>query len=132
MRNYWLVARMSAPEGTMDAKMKQLDDAVATVTENLSWDQWEMDAPTYTQAGHTVEKSPGARDFHRTDGHGSRDGSEIRIHHFWNGSASFHPEQPTEWPGVTVRAMLPAGRYDLQLKLAEKFRQAIEEVLNRD
>lgn len=120
----------------MDRNMQLLDSEVAGVAAGFNWPQWEMDPPTYTmralQGDYEVEKSPGARDFHRTNGHGNRDGTEVRVHHFWNASASFHPEEPTEWPGVTVRVTLPAGRYDLQQELAEKFRQAIEEVLNRD
>lgn len=117
----------------MDAKMKALDNKVAEVAANLDWPQWEMDKPTYKhpQVDFEIDASPGAREFHRVN-HGNRDGTSIRAHHFWNGGHSFHPEEPSEWPGVTVRVTLPAERYDLQQRLAEGFRKLIEEVLNVD
>lgn len=124
----------------MDDQMKAVDSKVAAIAETLKWDpkQWPMARPTYTQTGYRsgvpvdieVSVSPGAREFHRTDAEGNQDGTSIRVHHFWNGSASFHPEQPTEYPGVTVRVSIPAGRYDLQRKLAERFREVIDEVLH--
>ena len=119
----------------MDAKMKVMDTAVAAVADSLRWtwnpERWQMASPTYKhpQADYDVETSPGAREFHLTDERGNRDGTSIRVHHFWNGSASFHPEQPTEYPGVTVRVAIPAGRYDIQRKLAERFREAIDEIM---
>jgi len=116
-----------------DRNMAVLDSEVAGVAASFSWHNWVMDKPTYTQTSmqgsYEVETSPGAREFHHTDGHGNRECTSIRVHHFWNGSASFYPDQPTEFPGVTVRVHIPAGRYDLQQKLAERFHDVIEEFL---
>lgn len=104
-----------------DEELDKLDKEVEIIT-LADWSGWEMMSTTWTHPGYkeTIKHDPGARTFRKGD-------QEIRVHHFWNGAHSFHPEEPSEWPGITVRLRLPGGRYDLQRKLVAQIKKLIDE-----